>query len=76
MYDNQFTISNNNPTQHYQQIIKQILKQRNTAIQKENMWKYTNMTPTDTNLRATIKLQKLTRQLDQYSTLKIRSPTN
>jgi hypothetical protein len=57
MHQNQVATSNN-PTQHYQQIIKQTLKQCNNVIQKENIWKYTNMNPTAPNLRATIKLHK------------------
>jgi hypothetical protein len=35
--DNQFTLISNNPTQHYQKIIKETLKQSNGIIPKENM---------------------------------------
>jgi hypothetical protein len=56
--DNKFTATNNNPKQHYQKIIKQTLKEGNTTIQKENIWRYTNLNPTPPSLHATIKLQK------------------
>jgi hypothetical protein len=56
--DKQFTLINNNPTQHYQKIIKQTLKQCNDIIPKENIWKYRNMNPIAPNLHATIKLHK------------------
>jgi bacillopeptidase F (M6 metalloprotease family) len=55
IHDNKFIKSDKNPTQQYQKIVKQTLKQRNNIIQKEDKWKYTNMNP---NLHATIKLHK------------------
>jgi hypothetical protein len=49
---------NRNPTQQYQQIIKQTLKQCSDIIQKEHKWRYNNMNPIAPNLYATIKLHK------------------
>jgi hypothetical protein len=43
--NNQFTMIISNPTQYYQKIIKQTLKQCNNTIQKENIGKYTKMNP-------------------------------
>jgi hypothetical protein len=53
--DNKLTATNNNPTKHYQKIIKQTLKESNNIIQKETIWRYTNMNPTPPSLHSTIK---------------------
>jgi hypothetical protein len=58
IHNNQFTRINKDPTQQYQKIIKQTLRQCNNIIQKEHTWKYTNMNPSAPNLHATIKLHK------------------
>lgn len=50
-HDNQFIIFKNNPAHHHQKTIKQILKQCNNIISKENRWKYMNMN----HLHATLK---------------------
>jgi hypothetical protein len=55
--DNHFIKNDKNPTQQFQKIIKQILKQCNNIIQKDK-WKYVNMNPTAPNLHGTIKLHK------------------
>jgi hypothetical protein len=49
---------NNNPTQCYQKEIKQTLMQCVNIIQKEHIWKYTNMNPMAPCMHATIKLHK------------------
>jgi hypothetical protein len=46
------------PTQQYQKMVKQTLKQCKNIIQKEEKWKYINMNPTAAGLYATIKLHK------------------
>ena len=56
--DNQFQKIRNDPTQQYQKMVKQTLKQCNNIIQKEHRWRYTNMNPIAPNLHATIKLHK------------------
>jgi hypothetical protein len=56
--DNKFTVIKNNPTKHFQETIKQTLKQCNNILQKETVWRYTSMNPAFPNLRATIKLHK------------------
>jgi hypothetical protein len=45
IHSNKFTATNNNPTQHYQKIIKQTLKESYNFIQKDATWRYTNMNP-------------------------------
>jgi hypothetical protein len=55
--DNHLIKINKNPTQQYQKIIKQTLKQCND-IQKEHRWRYINMKPITPNLYATVKLHK------------------
>jgi hypothetical protein len=58
IHNNKFTATNNNPTQHYQKIINQTLKESNNSIQKDTIWRYTNMNPASPSLHATIKLHK------------------
>jgi hypothetical protein len=58
IHDNKFTETNNNPTQHYQKIIKQTLKESNNSIQKDTVWRYTNMNLAPPSLHGTIKLHK------------------
>jgi hypothetical protein len=56
--DNHLIKMNKNPTQQYQKIIKQTLKQCNDIIQIEHKWGYINMNTIAPNLYATIKLHK------------------
>jgi hypothetical protein len=56
---------NKNPTQQYQKIIKQTLKQCNDIIQKEHKWMYINMNPIAPNLYATIRLHKENKPIRQ-----------
>jgi hypothetical protein len=56
--DKKFTKMEKNPMQQYQRMVKQVVKQCNNMIQKEDKWKYTKMNPTAPNLHATIKLRK------------------
>jgi hypothetical protein len=58
IHENQFSITNNNPTHKYQKAIKLTLKQFDNIIPKERKWKYTNMNPTAPNRHATINLHK------------------
>ena len=58
IHENNFTLINKDPTQQYQNNIKQTIKICTNIIQKEQKWKYTNMNPMAPNLHATIKLHK------------------
>jgi hypothetical protein len=53
-------MTNKDPTQQYQKILKQTLKQCNNFIQKEHRWRYTDMHPIAHNMYATIQLHKQT----------------
>ena len=58
IHENNFTLINKDPTQQFQNNIKQTIKQCTNIIRKEQKWKYTNMNPMAPNLHATIKLHK------------------
>jgi hypothetical protein len=57
--DNHFTLINKDPTQQYQKIVKETLKQCNIIIQKEHRWRYTNMNPVAPNLHATNYINRI-----------------
>jgi hypothetical protein len=55
---NQFTKITHDPVKHYQNNIKQVIKQCPELIPKNQEWRYRNMNPQSPNLHALIKLHK------------------
>jgi hypothetical protein len=66
LQDNNFTVINNNPTQHYKKPVKQALKQCN-IIQKEPIWRYRNINPFP-NIQAIIESHKQSKHIKKLTT--------